>query len=160
MKKLLSNQNGITLTALVITIIVLLILTTIGIGVSGSVKRNIAESKDAVALSDLSFVQQAVMETYIKYKQTGNENILIGTIVENSVAQEELTKIDNTLILKKAESSTSEEKYYKLQKTELESIGVSNTDDDEYIVNYSTGEVFNITQRKTGLGNILYKYAR
>ena len=78
MNKLIKNQSGITLLALTITIIVLLIITAVGIGASAGIKGNIKKSKDNVAMSELSEVQQAVLEIYIKYNQTKNSENLKG----------------------------------------------------------------------------------
>ena len=55
--------------ALIITIIVLMIITGIGIGASTGMKGNISESKETVATAELSKIQQAVLENYVKYKQ-------------------------------------------------------------------------------------------
>lgn len=160
MNMFVKEKRGITLIALVITIIILTILTSIGIGSVSLVKENIQKSKDTIAMSDLAKVQQLVMENYVRYKQSGNERILKGTKVEYSEAQEELKKIDSGLMLRKKDSSNPEEWYYKLQNLQLKEMGIENVDDDVYIVNYSTGEVFNITQKRTGLGNLLYKSAK
>ena len=42
-----------------------------------------------------------------------------------------------------------------LDKASLLEIGIRDTD-DEYIVNYVSGEVINITKKKTTKGNVLY----
>lgn len=168
MDKAIDNKRGITLIALVITIIVILILTGIGIGASTGIKGNISKSKDAVAISDLSKVKQAVLENYIKYKQTGNERVLKGIAISYEDAQAvetEFKKIDSSVSLRQQayelDSKSPEVCYYKLQKMHLEEMGLQNVEEDvEYIVNYSTGEVFNNTEKKTGVGNILYTYAK
>ena len=50
MDKKIKDNKGITLMALIITIIVLMIITGIGIGASTGMKGNISESKETVKL--------------------------------------------------------------------------------------------------------------
>ena len=51
--------------------------------------------------------------------------------------------------------------YYQISQLDLVNMGLENIkNDDAYIINYSTGEVFNITQRKTATGEFLYIYAK
>lgn len=160
MKEKLKSEKGITLVALVITIIVLMIIATVSIGASTGIKGNIQSAKNNVAISELSQVQQAVLETYIKYKQTGNETYLVGTELTYSQAENYLKELDTKLTLKQEdydtqENVTKEKPYYQLSKENLESIGIKNTE-DVYVVNYETGEVFNYTLKTTGGGEILY----
>lgn len=170
MTKTIKNNRGITLVALTITVIVLLILIGVGIGTMSGVKRNIKDSKKAIAKSDLTKIQQVVAENYIKYKQTGNERILKGIPMAYSDAQD-IARNDFGVSLRSSQSyelpATSEGKdiqgnpiyYYKLQGWHLKEMGIENLDVDEYMVNYSTGEVFDITNKKTADGEILYIYA-
>ena len=69
MKNIVKSQKGITLMALVITIIVLLIIAGIGIGEIIGNSGDINQTEDVLALSELKKIQQAVLENYIKYKQ-------------------------------------------------------------------------------------------
>lgn len=163
MNNLVKSQKGITLMALVVTIIILLIIAGIGVGEIVGNGGDINQTEDAMALSELKKVQQAVLETYIKYKQLGNESILIGTRVTYNRAHDELSAIQMGLELKTnaEQQSMLEYRYYKLEKKQLNSLGLDNIhNNDTYIVNYSTGEVFNITQKKTAKGDILYVYAK
>ena len=82
MKNIVKSQKGITLMALVITIIVLLIIAGIGIGEIIGNSGDINQTKDVLALSELKKIQQAVLENYIKYKQIGNESLFIGNYIE------------------------------------------------------------------------------
>lgn len=161
MNKLIKNQSGITLLALTITIIVLLIITAVGIGASAGIKGNIKKSKDNVAMSELSEVQQAVLEIYIKYNQTKNSENLKGIKISYSEAQQCLKELDSSLTLKASSYELSNVEdgkcYYKLEEMHLNQMGIKNSE-DTYIVNYSTGEVFNYTGKITGEGNILYTY--
>ena len=163
MNNIVKSQKGITLMALVVTIIILLIIAGIGIGEIAGNGGDINQTEDVMALSELKKIQQAVLETYIKYKQLGNKNVLIGNEIGNNTAQGELSAIRRGLELKTnaEQQSMHEYKYYELDKNQLTSLGLDNIhNNDKYIVNYSTGEVFNITQKKTAKGDILYVYAK
>lgn len=163
MNNIVKSQKGITLMALVVTIIILLIIAGIGIGEIAGNGGDINQTEDVMALSELKKIQQAVLETYIKYKQLGNKNVLIGNEIGNNTAQGELSAIRRGLELKTnaEQQSMPEYKYYELDKNQLTSLGLDNIhNNDKYIVNYSTGEVFNITQKKTAKGDILYVYAK
>ena len=150
----MKNETGVTLVALVITIIVLIILAGIGIGATTGINGNIQEAKTNLAISELSQVQQAVLETYIKYRQTNNSNSLIGIEITYSEAEAEFAKLSSGTLVG-IESTDVDKVYYKLTPTELEELGIQNSE-DTYIVNYYTGEVFNITTQKTTDGQVLY----
>ena len=168
MDKIIENNKGITLMALIITIIVLMIITGIGIGASTGMRGNINESKEAMATAELSKIQQAVLENYVKYKQMNQESFLKGEVISYDDALEEFNQLglDSNQKLKAASYDTTTAGdpslfYYKLDKMHLKEMGLQNIDnDDQYIVNYSSGEVFNITQKKTSSGNVLYVYAK
>lgn len=150
------NQRGVTIVSLVITVIVLLIIAGIGVKVGTD---QITKTKDGTLVSELNMVQHAILEQYTKYKTTKNANYLVG----NNVISEELNSITSTLgvTLVTIPSSYSEKEraYYKLDKASLLEIGIRNTD-DEYVVNYISGEVMNITKKTTSEGNALYVRAR
>ncbi len=150
------NQKGVTIVSLVITVIVLMIVAGIGVKVGTD---QITKTKDNTVVSELSMVQHAILEQYTKYKTTKNANYLVG----NMVSGEELNSITSTLgvTLVTIPSSYSEKEraYYKLDKASLLEIGIKNTD-DEYVVNYISGEVMNITKKATSEGNALYVRAK
>ncbi len=60
--------------------------------------------------------------------------------------------------LKDKTDITYAESYYRLTPTDLEKLKIESDDDTKYtyIVNYSTGEVYNETKQKTSLGKTLY----
>ena len=154
MDKKIKDNKGITLMALIITIIVLMIITGIGIGASTGMKGNISESKETVATAELSKIQQAVLENYVKYKQMNQERFLKGEAISYDYALKEASYDTTT-------AGDPSLFYYKLDKMHLKEMGLQNiNNDDQYIVNYSSGEVFNITQKKTSSGNVLYVYAK
>lgn len=150
------NQRGVTIVGLAITIFVLMIVTGIGVKVGTD---QITKSKDGTLTSELSMVQHAILEQYTKYKTTKHANYLVG----NKVNQEELKSITTTLgvtLVTVPPSYAEEEKaYYKLDKASLLEIGIKNTE-DEYVVNYISGEVMNITKKTTSKGEALYVRAR
>ena len=168
MDKIIENNKGITLMALIITIIILMIITGIGIGASTGMKGNISESKETVATAELSKIQQAVLENYVKYKQMNQERFLYGVEITFAEAKTEFDNLglsgNETLKVSSYDEMTNVDPslfYYKLDKMHLKEMGLQNiNNNNEYIVNYSSGEVFNITQKKTASGNVLYVYAK
>lgn len=160
MEKRLKNNKGITLVALVITIIVLMIIAGVSIGASAGIKGNIKTAKNNIAITELSEVQHAILEAYIKYKQTGNDAYLVGKKLTYAQADTYLNELSTQISLKQEnydslENISKEKYYYELSASELKSIGIQNTE-DVYIANYETGEVFNYTGKTTGDGEILY----
>lgn len=137
------EQKGITVVTLLITVIVLLIISGIGIKMGTD---SIKSSKDGALASDLAMVQHAVLEQYTKYQTTKDITYLVG----NKVAKEEMTQIakDLNITLANIPQNYSNKDYYRLDKASLLEIGIENTD-DEYIVNYISGEVINMTQKTT-----------
>ncbi len=150
------NQSGVTIVSLAVTIFVLMIVAGIGIKVGTD---QITKTKDGTLTSELSMVQHAILEQYTKYQTTKNTNYLVG----NNVNIEELNTITSTLgitlVTIPSNYSERERTYYKLDKASLLEIGIKNTD-DEYVVNYISGEVINITTKTTSGGNALYVRAR
>lgn len=147
MKKL-SIENGITLTALAISIIVIIILASV---TAYTAKDEITESKDSKAKAELEMVQHAVLEQYTKYKTTKNTDELQGEIISVDEVKNltGVTELPDTTNIANAE-------YRKLDADSLKKIGIKSTTDDIYIVNYATGEVFNATLKSTSDGTPLY----
>lgn len=137
------EQDGITIISLVITVVVLIILSGIGIKMGTD---SIKSSKDGALVSDLAMVQHAVLEQYTKYQTTKDITYLVG----NKVEKEEMTQIakDLNITLANIPQNYLNKDYYRLDKAALLEIGIENTD-DEYIVNYISGEVINMTQKTT-----------
>ena len=163
MNKNINNNKGITMIALVVTIIVLFIIAGISLRAFKKDDNNISTSKDEITKSELSKIQQALFENYFKYKQTGNNNVLIGTKLSLAEATQLFNTMGSSETLKVTEYDEENPStfYYKLQSSQLKEIGFKNvSDDDEYVINYSTGEVFNFTQKKSSDGEILYIHAQ
>lgn len=143
------NENGITIISLVITIIMMLILASVTI--TSIVGRNsvVEDAADSNKILELQEVQQAVFETYIKYKRTENEEYIIGTKCNQELLEQYENEMNITL------KDTTYSKYYLLNSQNLTKLGL-NDSVDSYIVNYEIGEVFNYTTKKTIDGRVLY----
>lgn len=166
----MKNENGITLSALVITIIVIFILASISINYGVD---TLNESKAKTLEASLEMVEQAVAEQYVKATELNLLNVkttseqpatFVGTIIKaNDLPQ--IAGSDSIVFQKKEELAgktnadiTYAESYYRLIPTDLEKLKIESDDDTKYtyIVNYSTGEVYNETKQKTSLGKTLY----
>lgn len=167
-KKIIKNEKGITLLALVVIIVVLIILSSIVVNIG---KEGIKESKEDAMISELSIVQNAILQRKTKIDVMGRaeestEQVYpgqkiteLGIDLENTIeeinneiasGEEEITRKDN-----------DDDNYYLLSTENggLEALGITNSE-DEYIVNYETGEVINYTTKLTGTGKPLYIYAK
>ncbi len=164
MKNIVKEESGITLIALVITIIVLVIITGVGIGQLAGKKNSIKESKDTTITSELSKVQQVVIEIYLKYIQLGNKIVLKGTPMTYEDARNEFSKLrtsDSLKVIYGIDETDPSLFYYKVGAGDLKEMGLENIHrKDEYIINYSSGEVFNISQKRISNGDALYIYAK
>ena len=160
-KKVLKNEKGITLLALVITMIILMILVGITINIG---KNGITESREDTMLSELGIVQNAILQRKTKADLTG-ENYPGETITEANINLEEtIEEINNNRTSGEEEISRKDrdDSHYYFLSTEnggLEELGITNSE-DAYIVNYETGEVINYTTKLTGTGKPLYIYAK
>ena len=160
-KKVINYEKGITLLALVITIVVLIILASITINIG---KDGIKESKENTMLSELGMVQNAILQRKTKVDLT-NETYPGETITEANINLEEtIQEINDNRASGEEEISRkdSDDSHYYFLSTEnggLEELGITNSE-DAYIVNYETGEVINYTTKLTGTGKPLYIYAR
>ena len=160
-KKVLKNEKGITLLALVITMIILMILVGITINIG---KNGITESREDAMLSELGIVQNAILQRKTKADLTG-ENYPGETITEANINLEEtIEEINNNRTSGEEEISRKDrdDSHYYFLSTEnggLEALGITNSE-DAYIVNYETGEVINYTTKLTGTGKPLYIYAK
>ena len=169
--KVLRKKDGITLVVLVITIMVLLII--LGITINYGLK-TVYEVTDDRTGTELSMVQQAVMQQYTLLL-TENEDGKIATEISSDISIKDDENRPSSLIgTRIADISTLtsygfvqylidyidlsdmkyEEYYYFLNESDLEELGIKQnnetgeeTAEREYIVNYSTGEVFDITNK-------------
>ncbi len=138
----LKNNKGVTLVSLAVIIIVLVILATVGTTVGIT---NIKESKDAKLDAELEIVQHAILEQYVKYKTTKDVSYLIGNKLDKTEVDSIAQELDISLV--EIPDTYENADYYRLDKASLNELGIQNTD-DEYIINYVSGEVMNITSKK------------
>ena len=155
---MLRDNKGITLVALTITIIIILILSTIGM-IAG--RDSITSAKKNKKIIELEMVHHAVLERYAEYRITGDEELLVG----KAISYETTTSLAQGMDCQLPESGT----YYKLENyTEggieinpLKELGlkVGGSEDlstDTYVVNYEKGITFNATTKEYK-GEILYR---
>lgn len=138
MKKLCSN-NGLTLIALVITILILAIISMLIFGTMGELQSNLDNANKNKLLSEIQMVQNIALQQYNTFLTTKDTSLLVGdsaTGLESSTSLffDLCTQLDITL----------DSDYYLLEKNDLAGLGISNAE-DQYIVNYVTGEVMNYT---------------
>ena len=151
---MLKENKGITIIALVVTIVVLLILASVTIN---GVIQGVDESEENKLLSEISMVQNAITQRYTKYKLTKDRDMLVGTRIQTSTLED----VPNTITWKVTqfdETNNPEKEYYRLSKLDLSKLGLSGDDKSHssYVVNYSTGEVYNETSKQTKSGKVLY----
>ena len=144
------KEKGITLIALTITIIVLLIIASVSLG--GAFK-GVDEAHENKSESELKMVQHAILERYTKYKLTKDSTLLVGT-VKNDAYLNELKLKDNEQWGRQINNSNDvdiSQKYYELNKSNLENLGLESGTASmtyTYIVNYSTGEVYDTKNKE------------
>ena len=159
-KKVMDHEKGITLLALVTTIIVLIILVSTIVNIS---QNGIKESKEDTMLSELGIVQNAILQRKTKADLT-DEDYPGETIIEADINLEETIEEMNNHRASGEEEITKKDddnsNYYFLSTENggLEELGITNSE-DAYIVNYETGEVINYTTKLTETGKLLYIYA-
>lgn len=147
------NEKGITLVALAVMIIVMLIIMSVTTysGIS-----SVKESSKKKLTSELEIVQHAVLEVYTKYQIFNDISYLVGDKIQNvndiPAEYKNSLKEKNTAF---SSNSRTEDSYYKLDENKLKDIGIEESN-YEYIVCYKTGEVMNITVKKTSNGELLY----
>lgn len=172
MQKINKDNDGVTLIALVVTLIILSIILGISInyGITGtkSVKNKKMEA-------ELSIVQEAVMQRYALVKSQ-NKLGIYATIIRDNIAPEDDTERPTGFVgtrlascytifdygfndvypmIEYAEGAvdkTYEEYYYWLNEYDLEAIGIKegrdSTKERIYIVNYFTGEIFDVANQR------------
>ena len=136
------KNEGITLIALIVTIIVMLIIAGVSV-YSGT--DEIKSAKENMYFSELTIIQHAVEEAYYQYKLTKNENYF--NKFEDSVATDIASVAANlgiTLQVTNLVNANPDVLYYRLTPEKLKEIGIKSSE-NTFIVNFSTGEVINET---------------
>ena len=149
----LKCSKGITMVSLVITIAVMCILA--GVGIIGGIV-GINQTKDSKLTSELTMVQHAVLEQYVKYKTTKDSIYLVG----NKITKEQANAIaiDIGVMLENIPDTYTNKDYYILDKASLTEIGIEDSE-DQYLINYVSGEVINMTQKRLSNDDPLYMRA-
>ena len=148
------KNEGITLTTLVVTIVLILIVS--GISITGTLT-NHKETEEASQISELNIIQHAILERYTKAQLTKETlETLPGTTIEKDEVEKIISEINNKAGEKVNLKGTE---YKQLNTADLENLGVTK-EDDTFIVNYKTGEVINASKKVTKSGKALYIYAK
>ncbi len=168
--QMIKNDKGVTMVVLVITIVILLMLTTVGLNVGYSSINGIIDQK---LKSELGMVKQAATEQYLKAATVNKievpleENAVVfwvGTRLTNfseisfpAAESITLTKDAEDFFAKEASYAPvyQEDCYYRLTPSDLNKIGIGDAK-DTYIVNYKTGEVYNETEQVDKGRTLLY----
>ena len=168
MQKIMKKNAGVTLIAIVIMVLIILIVCTISINYGLSTLEEVTDERTE---TELTVVQQAVVQQYTLLL-TQNEDdkpatsissdttmandsdrpsSLVGTRIADLAELEEYGFTEYIIDYSDYDTLVYEQYYYSLDMDDLEEIGVemniSSEDDSReraYIVNYSTGEVFDI----------------
>ena len=128
-----TNEKGITIVSLIITIIILLIIsgTTVYIGTSV-----IKQATLQTINTNMMLIQAKVKTIAEQAKFNNNKDNYKGTILSKVSDNKKIDKILNAGIIDDAS------KFYLLSKDDLVSIGLEKIEiEDGYIVNYETEEV-------------------
>ena len=155
---MLNKEKGITLIALIVTIVVLIILA--GITITGAIQGG-EQANNNKQITDLDKIHHAITERDTKYKLTKDESLLIGTVVKtNNIDVSGLSQAE-TIVWKMVDFegvTDPEREYYRVTGQDLVDLGLTSdpTTKTVYVVNYFTGEAYNETQKKTEDGKLLY----
>lgn len=179
----MKNDRGITLIALIVTILVLGIVLAISLDYGS---KNVDKIENKKIESELSMVQQAIVQQYAWAKNKNELGKIANSIYEDTNLSSDTnrpkdligTRISDVVTLQKAgfknflvkydatpksqANLTYEQYYYEITKDDLKLLKINEdensafTKDHTYIVNYYTGEVFdtkNKTYKKTEVDN-------
>lgn len=153
MMSIFKQEKAITLVSLMITVILLFILAGVSITIGTGQMKTVNDSK---LTSELEMVQHAVLEQYIKYKTTKDKVYLVGNKITKEEASSAASEMGVTLT--NIPDTYKDKDYYRLDKASLTAMGIQEVS-NEYIINYISGEVMNITVKKTSRNKPLYAIA-
>lgn len=150
----IKEESGITLLALVVTIIIMVILAGIGLNFGAD---SITYSRDKQLQAELEMIQQACISEYAKAKDLGylEKDEKPGNFLGTEVPVDELPTISDELSwVFSSEPEEAYKGYFELTPEQLDDLNIVDSA-YTYIVNYYTGEVFN-ESRPTSEGIPLY----
>ena len=136
----MKNQKGITLTALIITIIVFMIILSITVNIATN---SIDYTKDRKMQAELEMIQQACISEYTKAKKLGyleNSTEVPANFVGKEIPVENLP-VQSYGWFFNNNPEEAYKKYFELTPEDLEVLNISDSN-NTYIVNYYTGEVY------------------
>ena len=128
---MIKNEKGVTLVALIITIIVMIILASITIAASSNLNK---ESQVKSLKTSMLLIQAKVEEIYNK-KEYGDITELPG----EPVSEANISEDEKAEILKELGEDSDNTRHLKKDGTYPEGLKV---DSDDFYVNYKTGEVY------------------
>ena len=173
------NREGVTLIILIVTIIVLVIIVGVTLNYGLSEIHDVYNKKTE---SELSIVQEAIMQRYALTKSSNQLGMIADPIESDVLKSNDVNRPNGFVGRRIADPKTSiidegfsevtlmsdyskndadkkyEEYYYLLDENDLQELGVEKGENSEesdgtntersYIVNYLTGEVFDIDNKK------------
>ena len=150
---MIKKEKGITLIALVVTMVLIIIVSAVSIVVGVG---NEKETKARAQKAELQMVQHAILERYTKSQFT--KEPLPGEHLELQELENIINEINSKakigINLKDNEISD----YYRLNSNHLKMLKIQNAS-DTYIVNYKTGEVLNASKKVDKNKEALYVYS-
>lgn len=133
---MIKNQRGVTLSALVITIIVLVILAGVTIGATTDL---MSDSKVKTYITNMLLVQAKAESLYEKYQFEGTD---LGAGNEYMGTKENIANMEKYNI---SSDGTTDDYWYKWTQTTLSKNGLDpemlETSSENFFVNYESGEV-------------------
>ncbi len=134
----MKNSNGISLIALVITIIVIIIL--LGISIYTGINENLKKAGDSLNYTEVLEISEAVSERALFHRLNSTAYPLVGETGESGafVVEMEIISGDQTIEQKRAYQKA--EGWYKVSPDQMSELNLENVR-REYLVNYETGEV-------------------
>lgn len=154
---MIKKENGITLASLTMMVIIMFILigTTVNL-----VYRGLNDYRDEKLEIELGIVRQAITEKYRKYIDLKIENAneyFVGEIIDvgDLKLPTESKDSDNLIKFVKMNPTYESECYYRITPSDMENLNIRDVE-DTYIVNYSTGEVYNETKKVNSKKEPLY----
>ena len=169
-EQMMKNKKGVTLILLVVTILLLLILA--GVGMTAGIG-NLDFVTDNHLETELGIVRQVVTEQYGKAVAVGKTQVNASDANVAFWLGERITDFSNiqlpdeNTVMKTAQTEAfygmasryepvyQEDFYYRLTPEDLSKMGIGHAK-ATYVVNYSTGEIYNETQKVNGKSNLLY----
>lgn len=152
----IKNEKGVTLVALVITIIVTIILASITMTIGMD---SVNSTKDRKLQSELQMVGQATITEYSKALELNyikEDDTIPANFIGDRIDNISSVSLQGGKTWKLSDSEAKGYKsYFRLSPEQLKKLEILNSE-HTYIINYYTGEVYNETKEKASNGEALY----